>query len=274
MNGNIQLEMNPSVKKQRPIGTSIALFSQDIDNYSFDITFTDLELQASDEVEVLAKLQGGKLEYKSSATLVEVDGKLIARYVFDTKLIDSEGHVFCYVYLKRGDKSADVGAFYFEVDLSELDKAGGKIAEVYDGRYEDLVAGFEIRLQEYRDSLPQASEVRADIDEILNQFSEDGQQVIGDLGEVSATVEIVEASRVEAETERIQAEQARKGAETERELAEGLRREQFEQNELEREKQTSLLNDATGTRLKYWAGSQSEYDAIGTYDLETVYDIW
>lgn len=71
-----------------------------------------------------------------------------------------------------------------------------------------------------------------------------------------------------------QAEQARKEAETERELAEGVRWEQFEQNELERDKQTSLLNDATGTRLKYWAGSQAEYDAIGTYDLETVYDIW
>ena len=35
-----------------------------------------------------------------------------------------------------------------------------------------------------------------------------------------------------------------------------------------------LLNEATGTPLKYWAGSQAEYDAIGTYDLETVYDIW
>lgn len=175
MNENIQLEMNPSVKKHLPIATSIALFSQDIDNYSFDITFTDLELQAGDQVEVLAKLQGGKLEHKSSATLVEVDGELIARYVFDTKLIDSEGHVFCYVYLKRGDKSADVGAFYFETDLSELDKVGGKIAEVYDGRYEDLVAGFEIKLQEYRDSLPQASEVRAEVDVILNQFGVDSQ---------------------------------------------------------------------------------------------------
>lgn len=191
MNENIQLEMNPSVKKQRSIGTSIALFSQDIDNYSFDITFTDLELQAGDQVEVLAKLQGGKLEHKSSANLVEVDGNLIARYVFDTKLIDGEGHVFCYVYLKRGDKSADVGAFYFEVDLSELDKVGGKIAEVYDGRYEDLVAGFEIKLQEYRESLPQADSVRAEVDEVitqfgldsqakLNQYDTDAQQVIAD----------------------------------------------------------------------------------------------
>ena len=221
--------MHPSVKKQRSIDTSIALFSQDVDNYSFDITFTDLELQAGDEVEVLAKLQGGKLEHKSSATLVEVDGELIARYVFDTKLIDGEGRVFCYVYLKRGDKSADVGAFYFEVDLSELDKVGGKIAEVYDGRYEDLVAGFEIRLQEYRDSLPQASELRAEIDVILNQFGVDSQQAIDDLGEVSATVEIAEASRVEAETERIQAETERKEAELLREEAETLREDNYEQ---------------------------------------------
>lgn len=175
MNESIKLQMSTSVKKQRSIGTSIELFSQDIDNYSFDITFTDLELQAGDQVEVLAKLHGGKTEHKSSANLVEVDGKLIARYVFDTKLIDSEGHVFCYVYLKRGDKSADVGAFYFEVDLSELDKVGGKIAEVYDGRYEDLLAGFEVKLQAYRDSLPQASEVRAEIDVILNQFGVDSQ---------------------------------------------------------------------------------------------------
>lgn len=253
MNENIKLQMNPSVKKQRLIRTSVALFSQDVDNYSFDITFADLELQAGDQVEVLAKLPGGEVEHKNLANLVEVDGEFIARYVFDTKLIARKGPVFCYVYLKRGDKSADVGAFYFESDLSELDKVGGKIAEVYDGRYEDLVAEFEIKLQEHHGIVEANESVRMD----------------------------AETDRVSSEKTRISNENARKSAESVRvaneevrERAEGERQAQFEANELERERQTSLLNDATGTRLKYWAGSQAEYDAIGTYDLETVYDIW
>lgn len=58
-----------------------------------------------------------------------------------------------------------------------------------------------------------ADSVRADIDEILNQFGVDSQKVIGDLVEVSATAEIAEASRVQAETERKEAETLREANE-------------------------------------------------------------
>lgn len=35
-----------------------------------------------------------------------------------------------------------------------------------------------------------------------------------------------------------------------------------------------LLNEATGTRLKYWFGSQVSYDALVTKDPDTIYDVW
>ena len=95
--------------------------------------------------------------------------------------------------------------------------------------------------------------------------------VIRTTEEVSKRLEDMVTEIEKAESDRQAQEEARGEM---FDVKEAERQAEFNANELERDRQTSLLNDATGTRLKYWAGSQAQYDAIGTYDLDTVYDIW
>ena len=111
--------------------------------------------------------------YKTGDNLEFLDGKLI--YTPNVELISQADYVRNYLYLSKDGLGLDMAQFKYKVDLSEIDKTALKVKLVYDQSYETLLAEFEQALEDYKLTLPQADSVRADIDEILNQFSEDSQ---------------------------------------------------------------------------------------------------
>src|SRR5699024_4733586 len=54
-----------------------------------------------------------------------------------------------YVYIKSGDKEADIGAFSFDVRLSEIDRSAEIIKNHYDKNYEALLEDFKNRIEDF-----------------------------------------------------------------------------------------------------------------------------
>lgn len=54
-----------------------------------------------------------------------------------------------YIYLKSGDSQAEIGAFRFDVKLSEIDNEAKVVAKAYDESYESLIQDFERELRDY-----------------------------------------------------------------------------------------------------------------------------
>ena len=214
----IELRFESDKDSKSAFRTDKTIKSHDVNSVEFHISIDGLELTDNYTAKILSVFHSSKSQANVNCEIVE--GKII--YKPDTNLISMYEHVTNYVYVYKGNQSLDVREFIYVVDLSKIDETSLEVKEVYDQSYADLIADFEQALSDYKDSLPQADSVRADIDGILNQFSEDSQHAIGYLGEVSATAEIAEASRVQAESERVQAE-------TERKEAEILREDNYEQ---------------------------------------------
>lgn len=209
----IELRFKADKDSKSAFRTDKTIKSHDVNSVEFHISIEGLGLTDNHTAKILSIFHSSKSQANVECEIVA--GKII--YKPDTNLISRHEHVTNYVYVYNGNQSLDVREFIYSVSLSKIDETALKVKEVYDQSYSDLLADFEQALEDYKLTLPQADSVRADIDAILNQFSEDSQKVIGDLVEVSATAEIAEASRVQAESERVQAETERKEAEILRE---------------------------------------------------------
>ena len=207
----IELRFKADKDSKSAFRTEKTIKSHDVNSVEFHITIEGLELTGNHTAKILSMFHSSKSQANVDCEIVE--GEII--YKPDTNLITRHEHVTNYVYVYNNNQSLDVREFIYVVDLSKIDETSLEVKEVYDQSYADLLADFEQALSDYKDNLPQADSVRAEIDVVLNQFEVDSQNAIGDLNDVSAAVEVAEASRINAE-------QARKEAET-------LREESYEQ---------------------------------------------
>lgn len=181
----INFKLDKTIK--RSLTTELMIKSHDINVIEFHISFDGLELTADHTVKVLSVFNDTKSQTNVICDIV--DGKAIYRP--DTSIISQYEYAQNYVYLYHGDQSVDVRLFTYIVDSSEIDKTAIKVKTVYDQSYAEMLTEFEARLQDYKDSLPQASDLRAEVDVILNkfktdsdaklsQYDADAQQVIAD----------------------------------------------------------------------------------------------
>ena len=167
----IELRFKADKGSKSVFRTEKTIKSHDVNSVEFHISIDGLELTDNHTAKILSVFHTSKSQANVDCEIV--DGKII--YKPDTNLISRHEHVTSYVYVYKGNQSLDVREFIYVVDLSKIDETSLEVKEVYDQSYADLLADFEQALSDYKDSLPQADSVRADIDEILNQFSEDSQ---------------------------------------------------------------------------------------------------
>ena len=113
-----RLDLSLNVGRKSVRALDVELHSYDRDYHEFEIAFINLELKPTDRVQVLAVFEESERTSLDEATIR--DGK--AYYSFDTALIDIDENVTCYVYLKTDTIQAEVDAFKFYVDLSEIDE--------------------------------------------------------------------------------------------------------------------------------------------------------
>ena len=241
----IELRFKADRDSKSAFRTDKTIKSHDINTVEFHISIDGVELTDNHTAKILSLFHSSESQVNIDCEIVE--GKII--YKPDTKLISRHEHVTNYVYVYHNNQSLDVREFIYTVDLSKIDETSLEVKEVYDQSYADLLADFEQALSDYKDNLPQADSVRADIDEILTQFSEDSQaklsqydadaqqvitdnQTAFDLAEsvrqesyeqTQSLINEAELSRVQAEGQRDSAESSRISAETERVLAEDER---------------------------------------------------
>lgn len=191
----IELSFKADKDTRLAVSTNKTIKSHDINSVEFHIAIEGLELTNNHTAKILSIFHSSKSQVNTDCEIV--DGKII--YKPDTKLISMYETVTNYVYVYHNNQSVDVCEFNYTVKLSKIDETSLEVKEVYDKSYADLLTNFEQALSDYKDSLPQADSVRADIDEILNQFNVDSQSAIGYLEEVSASAEIAERARKDAE---------------------------------------------------------------------------
>lgn len=138
--------MKTDIKTDRPATLPITLMSQDKNNNQFILRFTNggesVTLDASYTVEILTKFAKSGTSRLTTAK-VRQD---YATWEFDTAYITQDETVYNYVYVRKSGSlvvSADANCFVFSVDLSEIDKGAGKVAETYDENYEKYLDEFK-----------------------------------------------------------------------------------------------------------------------------------
>ena len=167
----IELRFKADKDSKSAFRTDKTIKSHDVNSVEFHISIEGLELTDNHTAKILSRFHSSESQANVDCDIVE--GKII--YKPDTKLISRHEHVTNYVYVYKDNQSLDVREFIYVVDLSKIDETSLEVKEVYDQSYADLLADFEQALEDYKLTLPQADSVRADIDEILNQFSVDSQ---------------------------------------------------------------------------------------------------
>ena len=223
----IELSFQADKETRLAFSTNKTIKSHDVDSVEFHIAIQGLELTNNHTAKILSIFHSSQSQVNTDCEIV--DGKII--YKPDTDLISMYETVTSYVYVYHNNQSLDVCAFKYTVDLSKIDETALKVKEVYDQSYADLLANFEQALSDYKDSLPQADSVRAEINEILNQFNVDSQaklsQFDADAQQVIAdnqtAFDLAESVRNEAEESRVQSEEQRASAESNRISAESSR---------------------------------------------------
>lgn len=173
---NIPINLDVNARKRAEGTIDVKLYSKDISTGVFEFSFMDeqnekIELDDTYSARIMLKFKDSDSTYIEDISIE--DG--VVRFVFPHEFISISGLVTLYVYLTRLEKTSDVAAITFNVYRSEIDDVATDVVSVYDKNYEDILAEFEQALEDYKLTLPQADSVRADIDEILNQFSEDSQ---------------------------------------------------------------------------------------------------
>lgn len=264
----IELRFKADKDTRLAFQTYKTLKSHDINSVEFHITIEGLELTDNHTAKILSIFHSSKSQVNTDCEIV--DGKII--YKPDTKLISMYETVTNYVYVYHNNQSIDVCEFKYTVDLSKIDETALEVKEMYDQSYADLLSDFEQALSDYKDSLPQADSVRAEIDEILNQFSVDSQAKLSLINEAEAQRASAESSRVSAESERIQAELERKANEESRELAEIERKNAEEQRKIDHANRSAELAGKankkqedwiTPTLLNGWTDFGGVYESVG-----------
>ena len=252
---NIDLSISP--KRKNPLTVGVQLSSYDKNFHEFEISFLERVLKESDTVNILTVFESSKRDSKSTT---EIRGGY-AFFNFDTALIDRDEVVTNYVYLKSGDSQAEIGAFKFDVKLSEIDKEARVIAKAYDESYETLIQDFEKEIRAYLSKLEimnQEEGIRQD-EEAERKFAEADRVSSEDTRKASESVRVAnEQERANAESQRELNEDERISSEQERELGEN------ERNDLYNEVQQKLENGElvgekgdTGDGLEYiWSGTQ------------------
>ena len=167
----IELRFKADKDSKSAFRTGKTIKSHDVNSVEFHISIEGLELTDNHTAKILSVFRSSKSQVNMDCEIVE--GKII--YKPDTKLISRHEHVTNYVYVYKDNQSLDVREFIYVVDLSKIDETSLEVKEVYDQSYADLLADFEQALSDYKDNLPQADSVRAEIDVILNQFEVDSQ---------------------------------------------------------------------------------------------------
>lgn len=259
----IELRFKADKDSKSAFRTDKTIKSHDVNSVEFHISIDGLELTDNHTAKILSIFHSSKSQANVDCEIVE--GKII--YKPDTNLISRHEHVTNYVYVYKGNQSLDVREFIYIVDLSKIDETSLEVKEVYDQSYADLLADFEQALNDYKDNLPQADSVRADIDEVLNQFSEDGQAKL-------SLVDEAEESRVQAEGQRESSESSRVSAETTRVLAEGERENAEAQRKIDHaNKSAELAGKADKVVLKNLASTPMEVPYVEDFEGETS-DVW
>lgn len=208
----IEIKFNVDKRSAKIENTGLKFKSQDINVAEFLIEIEGVDLEGA-QVKLLSVYGNDKRQI--TVNLDVVGGKAV--YKPDANLISGYNLVKNYVYVYQGDQALDVRRFDYEVSLSEIDKTALKVKEVYDQSYSNLLADFELALTDYKDSLPQASDLRAEIDEVFinldaNESDRQARHLIAE----------------QAESNRQLSENAREVSEVSREQAEVLRQESYE----------------------------------------------
>lgn len=170
----IDLKLDFSKRNEQINGLTLKhLIIRDYDTaLRFRIELVGYELDETYEAKILTKHRKSGLKVISPSLLIE-DGKLI--FAPNVNLITSSDQVSNFLYLSKDGLGLDMAQFNYRVDVSQIGEITLEVRQVYDQSYEALITEFEQALTDYKDTLPQADSVRAEIDEILNQFGVDSQ---------------------------------------------------------------------------------------------------
>ena len=244
----IELRFEVNKDSKSAFRTDKTIKSHDVNSVEFHITIEGLELTNDHTAKILSVFHTSKSQANVDCEIVE--GKII--YKPDTNLISRHEHVTNYVYVYHNNQSLDVREFIYVVDLSKIDETSLEVKEVYDQSYADLLADFEQALNDYKDNLPQADSVRAEIDVVLNQFEVDSQ---AKLSQYDTT-----------------AQQVITDNQTAFNLAESVRQDEFDTSQSERQESydqfQSLINEAESSRVQ--AEGQRESAESSRVSAETV----
>lgn len=173
---NIPLTLDINARKRLDGSIDIRLYSKDIATGQFEFTLIDednnpVELDETYSAQTLVKYEDEEKTYLDDMI---IEGNII-RFIFPHDFITKDGIVTMYIYITKDSYTSDVAAISFNVYRSEIDDVATDIVAAYDKNYEDILAEFKQTLEDYKSTLPKADSVRAEIDEVLNQFSEDSQ---------------------------------------------------------------------------------------------------
>ena len=167
MNKHIEFSLDLSATDNRIRDKRAVFASKDKGSVSILIRVYKYKIKDTDEIKVLSV-------FENSGNRVFEDAIVsngVARYDFDTSLITENDTVTNYVYIKSGDKEADIGAFLFDVRLSEIDRGAEIIKNHYDKNYEALLADFKNRIEDSINGIPPGEDENPGVD--LSKIYED-----------------------------------------------------------------------------------------------------
>ena len=257
---NIPLTLDINARKRLDGSIDIRLYSKDIATGQFEFTLVDednnpVELDETYSAQALVKYEGDSKTYLNDMI---IEGNII-RFIFPHDFITKDGIVTMYIYITKDSYTSDVAAISFNVYRSEIDDVATDIVAAYDKNYEDILAEFKQTLEDYKSTLPKADSVRAEIDEILNQFSVDSQAKLSLINEAEESRvqaegkrESSESSRVQSETQRVFEESIRVSAESERVLAEDERENAEEQRKTDHANRSAELAGKANKKQEDW----------------------
>ena len=167
MNKHIEFSLDLSATDNRIRDKRAVFASKDKGSVSILIRIYKYKIKDTDEIKVLSVFENsGNRVFEDAVVL---NG--IARYDFDTSLITEDDTVTNYVYIKSGDKEADIGAFSFDVRLSEIDRGAEIIKNHYDKNYESLLADFKNRIEDFINGITPGEDENPGVD--LSEIYED-----------------------------------------------------------------------------------------------------
>lgn len=158
MNKHIEFSLDLSAIDNKIRDKGAIFYSKDKGSVSILIRVYKYPIKDTDEIKVLSV-------FENSGNRVFEDAIVsngVARYDFDTRFITENDTVTNYVYIKSGDKEAEIGGFSFDVRLSEIDRGAEIVKNHYDKNYEALLADFKNRIEDFIDGTD-LSEISEDI---------------------------------------------------------------------------------------------------------------